>query len=94
MMTHEVSWHPSSRPSPDRLPMVELLETLEDRHHIDLVEQLALAAVDRDQEVAATRETLSGALGVAHRQHLDIVRLKKRATRVAEDNNKDKAKAN
>lgn len=67
---------PSSR---DVLALaIELLPTIADDLTADLVEHLALALVDRGQELRAVRAVLSAALTLSNTQHAEIIRLKRR----------------
>src|SRR5207302_2027141 len=70
-----VPW-PSSRPV--LALAVELLPTIADDLTADLVEQLALALADRDDEVRAGRAVLSSALALSQTQQIEIVRLRHR----------------
>jgi hypothetical protein len=67
---------PSSRPV--FALVVELLPTIEDDLTADLVEHLALALVDRDDELRGVRMVLASALALSQTQHVEIFRLKKR----------------
>jgi hypothetical protein len=67
---------PSSRPV--LALVVEVLPTIEDELAADLLEYLALALVDRDDELRAVRAVLSSALALTHTQHAEIVRLRQR----------------
>lgn len=71
---------PAPWPVPGRVLalVVELLPTIEDDLMADLLEHLALALADRDDEVRAVRAVLSSALALSHTQHVEILRLRKR----------------
>ena len=58
--------------------VVEVLPLIEDDLMADLLEQLALALGDRDDEVRAVRGVLSSALALSHSQHVEINRLRRR----------------
>ena len=66
----------SSRPLLDLV--VSVLPLSEDDLAADLLEQVALALVDRDDEVRGVRAVLSAALVLAHAQHVEILRLRRR----------------
>ena len=66
----------SSRPLLDLV--VSVLPLIDDDLAADLLEQLALALVDRDDEVRGVRAVLSSALVLAHAQHVEILRLRRR----------------
>ena len=67
---------PSSRPV--LALIVEVLPTIEDDLTADLLEYVALALVDRDDEVRAVRAVLSSGLALSHNQHVEILRLRQR----------------
>jgi hypothetical protein len=67
---------PSSRPV--LALVVEVLLTIEDDLTADLLEHLALALADRDDEGRAARAVLSSALALSHSQHVEIIRLRRR----------------
>lgn len=67
---------PSSRPV--LALVVELLPTIEDGLTADLLEHLALALADRDDELRAVRAVLSSSLALSHTQHVEIIRLRQR----------------
>ena len=56
--------------------VVEVLPTIEDDLTADLLEYVALALADRDDEVRAIRSVLSRLLTRAHTQHVEILRLR------------------
>ena len=58
--------------------VVEVLPTIEDDLTADLLEYVALALADRDDEVRAIREVLSSGLALSHTQHVEILRLRQR----------------
>jgi hypothetical protein len=61
------------------LPLVvELLPTIEDDLTVDLIEHLALALVDRDDELRGVRSVLSSALAMSYTQQAEILRLRRR----------------
>ena len=66
----------SSRPLLDLV--VSVLPLIDDDLAADLLEQLALALVDRDGEVGGVRAVLSAALAMSHTQHGEILRLRRR----------------
>src|SRR5437762_192734 len=67
---------PSSRPV---LALVaEVLPTIEDDLTADVLEHLALALADRDDELRAVRAVLSSSLALSHTQHVEIIRLRRR----------------
>ena len=66
----------SSRPLLDLV--VSVLPLSEDDLAADLLEQLALALVDQDDEIRAVRAVLSSALAMSHTQHVEILRLRRR----------------
>ena len=74
--------------------VVEMLPTIEDYPIADLVEHLALAIVDRDDELSAMRAVTSAALALAHTQHLEIGRLQKRLIALLDDLRVLRAKSN
>jgi hypothetical protein len=57
---------------------IELLPTIEDDLIADLVEHLACAIADQEQELGAGRAVLSQALELLHAQHIEIGRQQKR----------------
>lgn len=73
---------PAPMPAAASRPVLDvalgLLPALEDDLAIDLVEQLAYALVDRDEELRAVRAVLSEALGLTYAQHTEILRLRRR----------------
>jgi hypothetical protein len=69
---------------------VELLPTIEDDLTADLVEQLVLALVDKDEELAAVRSVISAALEQSHGQHTEIVRLRRRLADSLNANRRDR----
>ena len=71
---------PLPRPLRSRLVIVVigLLPTIEDELHADLVEQLALALVARDEELLAVRAVQSEALEALHRTARDNRLLRRR----------------
>ena len=66
----------SSRPVIELV--VEVLPTIEDDLTAELLEHVALALADRDDEVRAIRAVLSSALALSHAQHVEIVPLRQR----------------
>lgn len=74
------------RPAPTPWPpsraalalVVEVLPAIDDALAADLIEHLALALVDRGDELRAMRAVLSSALEQLHTQHVEIIRLKTR----------------
>jgi hypothetical protein len=58
--------------------VAEVLPTVEDNLAAELLEHVALALADRDDEVRAIRAVLSSALALSHAQQAAIVRLRRR----------------
>ena len=57
---------------------IEMLPTIQDDMAADLIQILALALVDRDEELRAVRSVLSAALEHAHKDHVENSRLQRR----------------
>ena len=72
LTTDQLCWDlaPAPWPSSARLLafVVEVLPTIDDEPVADLIEQLALLVVERDEEVAAVRVELSVALDLLHKE--------------------------
>lgn len=70
---------PTPVASPPTRPLlakaIEMLSTIEADVPADLVEQLAVAIVNREDELKAVRMVLSAALALTFTQHNEIVRL-------------------
>ena len=81
----------SSRPLLDLV--VSVLPLIDDDLAADLLEQLALALVDRDDEVRGVRAVLSSALVLAHAQHLENRRLTKRLADLLDAGRRDRVAA-
>ena len=81
----------SSRPLLDLV--VSVLPLSEDDLAADLLEQVALALVDRDDEVRGVRAVLSSALVLAHAQHLENRRLTKRLADLLDAGRRDRVAA-
>lgn len=64
---------------------IEVLPTLEDGLTADLVEHLALAIADIEEELCAVRTTLSASLELLHSQHVEIGRLQQRRTALLDE---------
>jgi hypothetical protein len=73
------SRRPAPVPWPSWRPVlalaVEALPAIDDGLMADVVEHLAVALVDRDEELHAVRAVLSAALAQSHVQHAEIRRL-------------------
>ena len=78
----DTDWQPDPAPWLSSRPVlaliVEVLPTIEDNLTADLLEYVALALVDRDDEVRAVRAVLSSALALSHGQQATIVRMRRR----------------
>ncbi len=81
----------SSRPLLDLV--VSVLPLSEDDLAADLLEQLALALIDRDDEVRGVRAVLAAALDLAHAQHVEILRLKTRLADLRDAGRRDRVAA-
>ena len=84
----EIGWDlgPSPWPSSARLlaVVVELLPTIQDDLAADLVVQLALALVERDEQVRSIREVKSVTLDELHRTERDNRRLRERVIELSQ----------
>ena len=81
----------ASRPLIDLV--VEVLPISEDGLTADLLEDVALALVDRDNEAVVLRELLSAALDLAHTQHVENLRVKRRLTDSLDAGRRDRVAA-
>lgn len=66
--------------------VAEALPAIEDDFAAKLVAQLALAVIDRDDDLTAVRKVLSAALSDAHCRHVEIVRLLESLARLRAEN--------
>ena len=78
----EITWYPALAPWLPSRPVfalvVEVLPTVEDDLTAELLEYVALALADRDDEVRAIQAVLSSALALSHAQQAEIIRLRRR----------------
>jgi len=78
----EICWDLAPAPWPSSAAVialvVEVLPTIEDALTADLLEYVALALADRDDEVRAVRAVLSSTLALSHAHDAEIVRLRHR----------------
>jgi hypothetical protein len=65
--------------------VVELLPTIDDALTADLLEHLALALLDRDDEVRALRAVLSSALALSHAQNTEAIWLQAALARLRDE---------
>lgn len=82
---------PSSRPV--LALVVDILPTLEDDLTADLLEHLAVALVDRDDELRSVRAVLSSTIALSHTQHLEIARLRRRLADLLETRRPERSAA-
>ena len=77
-----LQWTLGSAPWPSSRPLmaliVEVLPVIEDDLAADLIEHLALAIIDRDDELRAVRSIQSAVLAHSHAQDAENVRLRRR----------------
>lgn len=73
--------------------VIEVLPTVEDDLAVDLVSHLALALVDRGDELRAVRAVLSSALALSHAQHAELIRLRQRLGHLLDARRQDRTAA-
>lgn len=75
-------WQPAAPPWSSSRPIftlvAEVLPIVEDDLAAELIECLALALADRNDEVQAVRAVLSSVLALSHTQQVEDVRLRRR----------------
>ena len=78
----QICWDLAPAPWPSSNTVLKLVSQVlpetQDKAAVDLIEQLALLVVERDEQVRSIRGVLSAALGLAHDQRLECLRLKTR----------------
>ncbi len=78
----DTDWQLAPAPWPSSRPVfalvAEVLPTVEDDLAAELIECLALALADRNDEVQAVRAVLSSVLALSHTQQVEDVRLRRR----------------
>ena len=83
LKSEPVSWSLTSAPWSSSSPLialvVELLPTIDDEVEVDLIEQLAVLVVERDEQIRAQREIQSVCLDELHRMRCEIERLRDQA---------------
>ena len=76
----QICWDLAPAPWPSSNTVLKLVSQVlpetQDKAAVDLIEQLALLVVERDEQVRSIRGVLSAALGLAHDQRLECLRLK------------------
>lgn len=72
---------------------ISVLPSIPDRLIVDLMEHLALALIDREEELHGMREVLSSALTFSHVQHTEIIQLKKRLADLRDANRRERMAA-
>ena len=93
----DTDWQPAPAPWLSSRPVlalvVEVLPTIDDDLTADLLEYVALALVERDDELRAVRAVLSPALTLAHTQHIEILRLRRRLAHLLDARRRERTAA-
>ena len=87
--SEQVRWNlapaPWSHSSPLIALAVELLPTIDDGLVVDLIERLALAVIDHNEELTAVRSVLSVALNLLHSERATNERLRAELYRLRDE---------